>query len=757
MQPVPTDERMQISENARRVLENRYLQKDEDGNPTETPVEMFRRVAANVSLAELGYGADESVRSYWEEAFYGVMTRMEFLPNSPTLMNAGTDIQQLSACFVLPVEDSMDAIFEAIKQTALIHKSGGGTGFSFSRVRPKDDPVNSTKGVSSGPLSFMQVFDAATETVKQGGRRRGANMAILRIDHPEIMDFIRSKEQTSRLNNFNISVAVTDRFMEALAAGGEYDLVNPRTREVTGQLDARVVFDTIVDCAWRTGEPGVVFIDRINAHNPTPALGEIESTNPCGEQPLLPYESCNLGSINLVRFVKGETGACTIDYEALDEAVTVAVRFLDNVIDMNRYPLPQIDELTRANRKIGLGVMGFAEMLILMGVAYDSEEAAGVAEALMSRINAAARRASCQLAEERGAFPNFADSVYGTRGEQPVRNATATTIAPTGSISIIAETSSGVEPLFALAFKRRVLDGQELVESNPLFESVARAEGFYSDDLMEQVAKEGTVAHVDGVPERWRRLFKTAHDITPDAHIRIQAAFQKHTDNAVSKTVNFPRHATRDDVRTVFELAFNLDCKGVTIYRDGSREQQVLSTGDSDKAEAAATAPAPERGTKKPKPRPDIVEGATQRMGTGCGNLYVTINENGVGPFELFAQIGKAGGCAASQTEAIGRLISLALRAGVEPHAIAKQLKGVRCPSPAWNHGNKVFSCADAIGQALARYLERRSERDDATLDLFTADDSRVNRLAGMCMECGSELEFEGGCSVCRSCGYSRC
>jgi ribonucleoside-diphosphate reductase alpha chain len=751
MQPVPTDERIPLSENARRVLDNRYLQKDEDGTPIETPAELFRRVAANVAQAEDLYGPDDARRGEWEERFYGLMTRMEFLPNSPTLMNAGTDIQQLSACFVLPVEDSMNGIFESIKQTALIHKSGGGTGFSFSRVRPKDDPVNSTKGVSSGPISFMQVFDAATETVKQGGRRRGANMAILRVDHPDIMDFIQCKEQTSRLNNFNISVAVTDAFMDALRDGGEYDLLNPRSGDIAGRLDARVVFDTIVDCAWRTGEPGVVFIDRINAHNPTPAVGQIESTNPCGEQPLLPYESCNLGSINLSRFAVGAPGEAEIDYEGLEAAVVDSVRFLDDVIDMNQYPLAEIDSLTKANRKIGLGVMGFADLLIQLGVPYDSEEAATVAEDVMSRINAVAHRASRQLAEERGAFPNFADSVFASRGEEPLRNATTTTIAPTGSISIIAETSSGVEPLFAIAFVRRVLGGQELVESNPLFESIARNEGFYSKELMDRIAKEGTIQEIEEVPERWRRLFKTAHDITPEDHVRIQAAFQKHTDNAVSKTVNFPHEASRDDVRTVFKMAYDLDCKGVTIYRDGSRDQQVLSTGQT----GAATEEKP-RVTKKPKPRPDVVEGATQRVGTGCGHLYVTINENGSGPFELFAQIGKAGGCAASQTEAIGRLISLALRAGVEPGAIAKQLKGVRCPSPAWNNGNKVFSCADGIGQALARHLEARADRDTDTLDLFE-DDARVNRLAGMCMECGSELEFEGGCSVCRSCGYSRC
>jgi len=755
-----------LSENAARVLEKRYLLKDETGDVVETPDRLFRRVATNISKAELLYGGGEEDRRRWEEAFYGVMSRLEFLPNSPTLMNAGTGIQQLSACFVLPVDDSMDGIFESLKHTALIHKSGGGTGFAFSRVRPHNDMVNSTRGVSSGPLSFMNVFDAATETVKQGGRRRGANMAILRVDHPDILDFIACKDRTDRLNNFNISVALTDRFMQALEAGDNYEVINPRTGSSVGRLNATDVFSRIVDSAWRTGEPGIVFIDRINRDNPTPALGDIESTNPCGEQPLLPYESCNLGSVNLSRFTRGEEGTCELDVERLRDAVRVAVRFLDNVIDMNRYPLPQIAELTRGNRKIGLGVMGFADLLIRMGIPYDHPEAEDVAEEVMGLVEAAAHGASRELAVERGPFPNFAQSVYAGGGETPLRNATVTTIAPTGSISIISDTSSGVEPLFAVAFVRRVLDGEELVEVNSTFESIARREGFYSEGLVRRIAEAGSVQHIEEIPARWRGVFQTAHDISPAAHIRIQAAFQKHTDNAVSKTVNFANDATRDDVAEVFRSAFKLDCKGVTIYRDGSRDLQVLRTGGPDGAGAGGTsgnasgkamvdAPTVPAGRAEPvrtaRPRPETVTGETRRVGTGCGHMYVTVNHDEQGPFELFAQIGKAGGCAASQTEAIGRLISLSLRAGVDAGAIATQLRGVRCPSPAWNKGEKVYSCADGIGQALTRYLEANGAATTR------APGDGAERLAGMCTECGSELEYEGGCVVCRACGYSRC
>jgi ribonucleoside-diphosphate reductase alpha chain len=586
----------------------------------------------------------------------------------------------------------------------------------------------------------MGVFDAATETIRQGGRRRGANMAILRVDHPDILEFIGAKQAGDRLNNFNLSVAVTDEFMRAWVTGDTYALVNPRTGRLSGSLSARDVMQRIVECAWQSGEPGLVFIDRINRDNPTPSVGDIESTNPCGEQPLLAYESCNLGSLHLARFADGEIGSAALDVGRLRAATALAVRFLDDVIDMNEYPLPQIEAMTRANRKIGLGVMGFADLLICMGVPYDSPEAERVAEDVMQIVQEEAVKASRELALERGAFPNFGASRYAADSEPVRRNATVTTIAPTGSISIVAGASSGIEPLFAVAFKRRVLDGAELVEINPLFEQVARAGGFYSEKLMAAIAQHGTLRDSDAVPEKWRRLFTTAHDVAPEAHVRIQAAFQRHTENAVSKTVNLAGSAAVADIELVYHAAFDSGCKGVTVYRDGSRAQQVLSTGTAHKKNGL------------PRPRPEVVAGRTRRMETGCGSLYVTTNETGEGPFELFAQIGKAGGCAASQTEAIGRLVSLSLRSGVDAGAISRQLQGVRCPFPSWNQGHKVLSCADGIGQALASAIEERGGT------IAVADPPRrAEVLAGNCPECGNELEFESGCAVCRSCGYSRC
>lgn len=734
---------LSIPTSALRVLEARYLRKDASGTVIETPCEMFRRVAVSVACAERNYGASPEERRGWEDAFYNLMCSLDFLPNSPTLMNAGLDLQQLSACFVIPVEDSMEGIFDAVKHTAMIHKSGGGTGFSFSRVRPKNDRVQSTHGVSSGPVSFMAVFDAATETVRQGGKRRGANMAILRVDHPDILEFIDAKTSSQRLNNFNLSVAMTDSFLNAVANDTSYDLVNPRTGELAATLKAAEVFKTIVDRAWRNGEPGVVFIDRMNRDNPTPALGQIESTNPCGEQPLLPYESCNLGSVNLARFADGVFGQARVDQPRLREVVKLAVRFLDDVIDVNQYPLPEIESITRENRKIGLGVMGFADLLIAMGIPYDSAEAAVVAENVMQIVNETAIEASQELAAQRGEFPGFAGSGYAMRGLAPRRNATVTTVAPTGSISIIAGTSSGVEPLFALAFKRRVLDGTEMLEVHPSFEEVARREGFYTQALIERVVREGRIGGDEAVPQRWRSVFQTAHDVSPEGHVRIQAAFQRHTENAVSKTVNLARGATPGDVERVFRAAFDLGCKGVTVYRDGSRDAQVLNLG---------ARPEPAGELRVPVARPKTLSGRTVRTNTGCGNLYVTINEGSDAPLELFAHIGKAGGCAASQTEAIGRLVSLALRSGVDPNAVAKQLRGVRCPFPAWNHGHRVLSCADGIGQVLEDALTTLGSSGQES-----SPQGRADRLAGTCVDCGGVLEFEGGCSVCHACGFTRC
>ncbi|MCX8205161.1 MAG: adenosylcobalamin-dependent ribonucleoside-diphosphate reductase [Candidatus Nezhaarchaeota archaeon] len=572
---------LKLSVNAVRVLERRYLLKDERGRVVETTSQLFWRVARSIAAVDELYGAsrDEVARS--EVEFYRMMASLEFLPNSPTLMNAGTNIGQLSACFVIPVEDSIEGIFNALKLMAIVHKSGGGTGFSFSRLRPKGDVVASTMGVASGPVSFMRIFDVATEVIKQGGKRRGANMGVLRVDHPDILDFINAKAAPGLFNNFNLSVAVTDRFMEAVKEGGDYPLINPRTGEVVRRLPARDVFDLMVSNAWRTGDPGLLFIDEINRHNPTPKLGYIEATNPCGEVPLLPYESCNLGSLNLSKVVKrGE-----VDWNRLGGLVEKAVHFLDNVIDANRYPAPEIERMTKLNRKVGLGVMGFAEMLIQLGVPYDSSEALRVGEEVMKFISERAREASVNLGRLRGSFPSFEDSVWAGRFDA-LRNATLTSIAPTGTISIIANTSSSIEPLFALVYVRQVLEDVRLIEANPLFEKVARERGFYSQSLMLKVAKQGSLRGVGEVPEDVRRLFVTALEVDPEWHVRVQAAFQKYVDNAVAKTVNLRPEASMEDVRRVFTLAYELKCKGVTVYRYGSKPAQVLYVGVGVEAEA---------------------------------------------------------------------------------------------------------------------------------------------------------------------------
>lgn len=740
-----------FSNNALTVLERRYLRKDEDGKLLEDADGMLRRVADAIAQSELSYGATPNYVEGLAGEFYECMKNLEFLPNSPTLMNAGRELGQLSACFVLPIEDSMDSIFETIKHTALIHKSGGGTGFSFSRLRPADDSVRSTNGVSSGPISFMEVFNSATEAIKQGGTRRGANMGCLRVDHPNILDFITCKKNTSRLTNFNISVLVTEKFMEAAAKGEDYDLVSPRTGQVVRTLNAAKVFDLIVNMAWTNGEPGIIFIDRVNRDNPTPHLGEIESTNPCGEQPLLPYESCNLGSINLAQMVTEADGRPQIDFQRLQRAVRLAVRFLDNVIDANRYPLEAISETTRGNRKIGLGVMGFADMLIQLGIPYDSEEGISVAEQVMSFISNEGRKSSCELAAERGPFPNFRGSIYDRHDGMEVRNATVTTIAPTGTLSIIASCSSGIEPLFAISYVKRVMDGDELLEVNPYFEQVARERGFYTDELMRKIADNGSVRGIAEVPEDVQRVFGTALDIAPVWHVRMQAAFQRFTDNAVSKTVNFPEDATADDVRSVYRLAYEEGCKGCTIYRYGSRDSQVLNVSGKDKKAGAEPAAA----VRGPRPRPNRTHGATERINTGCGTMYVTINEDEQGLCEVFIAMGKTGGCNASQLEAVGRLISLSLRAGVDPQSIHKHLRGIRCNSPAWGNGGSILSCADAIGIAIEHYLQER--QTGVVTDEISKPTSKLDTLLGACPDCGSAVEHESGCVVCRSCGFSRC
>ncbi len=731
---------LDLSKNAMTILEKRYLKRDVTGKVTETPEQMFRRVARNIAKADANYGKDQREVNKTQRKFYNLMTRFYFLPNSPTLMNAGRELQQLSACFVLPVDDSMESIFETLRDSALIHKSGGGTGFSFSRIRPKADVVQSTMGVSSGPISFMKVYNAATEAIKQGGTRRGANMGILQVDHPDIIDFITCKQDEKELTNFNISVAITEEFMKALDDGMAYNLRNPRTKEIVRSLDASEVFEKIVANAWKSGEPGIVFLDRINAANPTPKVGMIESTNPCGEQPLLPYESCNLGSINLMAmFIDGE-----FDWDLLREVVRDSVHFLDNVIDMNQFPLESIAENTRANRKIGLGVMGFADMLIAMGIPYDSEEGLAMGEKVMAFVNDEGWQMSKELAEERGPFPNFKRSRFARR--TPVRNASVTTIAPTGTISMIADVSSGIEPLFAVAFVKKVLEGEELVYAHKEFEAIAVKEGFHTDDLMKTVAKVGRIGDLDGIPDEVKTLFKTAMEIDPESHVRMQAAFQKHTDNAVSKTINFPNSATEDEVRTAYLLSYQLGCKGITVYRDGSRTTQVLST-KKEKPEAQVAT-----GKLRPRARPNTTVGRTLKVQSGCGNLYVTINEDEHGLCELFATMGKSGGCAAAQTEAVARLTSLSLRSGIETEVVIKQLRTIRCPKPILAPGGMTYSCPDAIAQALEQYLESFKGIRVSKVDLL-----KDNGTSPECPECGTLLVFQEGCLICPSCGWSQC
>ena len=778
-----------LSDNAKTVLERRYLKKGPDGMPCETPDDMFRRVADAVAEGDAQYGIAPFAIRETANTFYNMMSELRFMPNSPTLMNAGRKMGQLSACFVLPVPDSMDGIFDAVKNAALIHKSGGGTGFSFSRLRPSGSSVNSTGGVASGPISFMRVFNAATEAVKQGGTRRGANMGMLRVDHPDILDFIECKKDLGVITNFNISVGLTEEFMKAVEANDTYALKDPNTGEETARLHARDVFDKIVEMAWRNGEPGIVFLDRVNADNPVPSLGEIESTNPCGEQPLLPYESCNLGSVNLAAFVRGHGDGASFDWQALRETVRDAVHFLDNVITINHYPLPEIEEMTLSTRKIGLGVMGFADMLFKRGIAYDSEAGLAMGREIMKTIQSSARRASRDLAKTRGAFP-LADGSLHTDS----RNATVTTIAPTGTISIICGVSSGIEPLFALSYIRNVMDDDQLPEVHKYFEQVLKERGLYSDELAKRIAQEGTVAHIEEIPADIRRVFVTAHDISPEAHMRMQAAFQKYTDNAVSKTVNFRHDATREDVREAYTLAYKLGLKGVTIYRDGSRDSQVLNIGKVNRKEETnaedmdiTAKPAVETVTVSPeivkvtaKPaeyeivvreRPEVTHGITQKVKIGCGNLYVTVNYDDKGICEVFTNLGRAGGCP-SQSEATSRLASTALRAGVPVDTVVEQLRGIRCHATRGKGDVNVLSCPDAIGRVLEKVQRMHAGKHDKPPDEPVQSASSGNAVVTVpvkntvvtvstnkatCPECGQPIEHEGGCNICKSCGWSKC
>ncbi|MDD3525322.1 MAG: vitamin B12-dependent ribonucleotide reductase, partial [Candidatus Cloacimonetes bacterium] len=700
--------------------------------------------------------------------FYELLDSGDFLPNSPTLMNAGGDLQQLSACFVLPIDDSMDSIFETVKNAALIHKSGGGTGFSFSRLREANARVRSTNGVSSGPISFMKVFNSATDAVKQGGTRRGANMAILNVDHPQILDFITCKRDPNELTNFNISVGITERFMQAVADNTDYDLVSPHTGKVADRISAAMVFELIVEMAHKNGEPGIVFLDRINAMNPTPAIGAIESTNPCGEQPLLPNEACNLGSINLATMILDGD----VDWERLTKVIRDSVDFLDKVIDCSRFPLDSIEKMVKANRKIGLGIMGWADLLYQLKIPYSSEEAIELAERIMETIDFEAKKRSMELAMIHGSFPNFEKSIYATgelkrEGKQwaelssdirknGIRNATHTTIAPTGTISMIADTSSGIEPQFSLVYVKNVMDTEKLLYVNKWFEAALEEWGLLNQDLLEEVSQSGSANHISDLPQELKDVFQTAHDISPQWHIRMQAAFQKFTDNAVSKTINFPNSASIADIREAYILAYKLGCKGVTVYRDGSRDNQVLSLGTGS--------PVKESVEKKvaPRQRPEITHGITQRLETGCGHMYVTINTDTHGACEVFVQMGKVGGCASAQLEAIARLSSLALRSSIRIEAIIRQLKGIRCQSPMWHKGKMITSCGDAVGQALENFLSLHANKELKSLHISmdgesTSTDDATRPMAATCPDCGSAIEHLEGCLKCPSCGWSKC
>ena len=717
------------------LFKKRYYLKDAAGRPIENVDDMFWRIASSIAAEDAKYG-HKSAQDIMDTAiqFYDIMVDQIFLPNSPTIMNAGKPDGQLSACFVLPVGDSIEEIFNAIKHAALIHKSGGGTGFSFSRLRPKDSTVRSTGGIASGPLSFLKIFNTATEQIKQGGTRRGANMGILRVDHPDIIEFIRAKEVDGELNNFNLSVGITDKFMDALEEEKTYELVNPQDGKVVAEVPAKEVWDLLVDRAWLSGDPGIIFIDSINRDNPTPELGEIEATNPCGEQPLLPYEACNLGSLNLVKFVNRENK--TILFNKLQEAVQVAVHFLDNVISANCYPLEQIAEKVNATRKIGLGVMGFADMLFELGIPYDSDEAIRTAEEVMGAINLSGRKASQELAIVRGPYPAYTEE----RGYRPQRNATVTTIAPTGSLSIIADCSGGIEPIFALCFTKNILGGEKFLETNQFLQNKLQELGLDKPEILEKIAAKGTIQDIEEIPEELRRVCVTAQDIAPEWHMKMQAAFQKYTDNAVSKTINLPNSATREDIDYIYRQAYELGCKGTTVYRDGCKSIQVFATGERQKKMTGED-------TVK-KERPTVMRGFTQKVQTGLGTMYLTVNELDGEPFEVFAIIGKSGHSITAKTEAIGRLISLALRSGVSVREIVTQLKGIGGEHPTFREKGMVLSIPDAIAWILAdTYL-----KNDAPVKAAVPDLTNEN-----CPDCGHKLNFQEGCAHCPACGYSKC
>ena len=816
---------LDLSPNAITVLERRYLVKDDQGKPVEQPEDLFWRVARTVAEPDARYGASAKAVEGLAETFFELMATRVWMPNSPTLMNAGRPLGQLSACFVLPVDDCLSngqsGIYDTLRAMALVQQSGGGTGFSFSRLRPKNDVVRSTMGVASGPVSFMKLYDASTDVVKQGGTRRGANMGILRVDHPDILEFVSCKDDLTQVTNFNISVAVTDAFMRAVEEGTSYDLIDPRTGRAVGQLVAREVFRKIVHGAWRTGEPGVYFIDRANYYNPVPRLGSYEATNPCGEQPLLPYDVCNLGSVNVGLFVK--EGGGEVDWNRLRTAVHLCTHFLDNVIDANRYPLPEIDDLAKRIRRVGLGVMGWADLLVRLRLPYNSDEGVALGRKLMEFVDEEAKVASEKLAEQRGVFAEWETSIWGPdatcargpKGERVrplrrLRNCNLTTVAPTGTISIIAGCSSGIEPLFAVAFMRNQA-GVLMPDVNEDFVRLAQQEGWYSEALMQRIAAAGHI-HFDEVPATWQRVFVTAHDVTPEWHIQMQAAFQEFTDSAISKTCNFANDATEEYVEKIYRDAYKLGCKGVTVYRDASREMQVLSTGSTAKkvqeqaagsgkdalaealgriaeleAELARTrdqlhdAEAENLQRRAKRSRPDLLKGATRRVETPLGTMYVNITEDDKGqPFEVFISLGKAGAPLMADVEAIGRLISLALRSGIPLREVYRQLRGISSDRVVGLGPNKVMSVPDAIGIAIEKWMQdKQGVQQDllGTASVATAGDSVRGRevipdegglaalraggadpsFIGACPDCGSQLAFSEGCAKCHVCGFSEC
>ena len=788
-----TNGRVDISDNARVVLEKRYLRKDAEGNVIETPEEMFHRVARAIAQPELLYGGTGADTAAWEEKFYEVMSKLEFVPNSPTLMNAGISLENgegtgtLSACFVMGLEDTMDGIMTTAKEMAMVQKFGGGTGFALSNIRPKDAPIKTTHGKACGPVAVLRHLSSVSKLVTQGGKRDGANMAVMDVHHPDILEFIDCKRQEGEIHNFNISVGASHEFMEAVKAGTDYplraqqDASDPDSPTVeVGHLDARTVFDKIIAGAWRNGEPGLIFLDWVNHQNPTLHLGRMTATNPCGEQPLLPYESCNLGAINLAKFLvpsAEQDGGLVVDYDRLRDVVRTTSRFLDNVIDANSYSVDKIEEMTKATRKIGLGVMGFADMLARLRIPYDSDAGLEIGRAVMRFIREEADRVSQELAEERGVFPAFEGSIYDAPGQPQMRNACRLTVAPTGTTSMIAGCSSGIEPLFALCYhKHNILGGESLLYVDQGFEQAARDGGFYGDDLMTYLAESGSLEERDDVPEWAKQVFVTSSEISPEMHVRMQAAFQDSVDSAISKTINFPNAATQDDVRRAYMLAWELACKGITVYRAGSREAEVLTKGAQDGVAKTDEEPAAQTGQDLlvPRQRPSTVTGVTEKVRTGHGNMYVTINFDDQGrPFEVFTALGKAGGCDSAQLEAVSRLVSLALRSGIDPLKLLEDLRGITC-CPAWDDGTLVRSAPDAVALVLGRHLGLGGTPEKGGIaptaesyiqpGLFPAAspkralDEQATLARARCPDCSvGTLVHQEGCLRCPECGYNKC